>query len=180
MHDFIDVLSEAGLRTGEILSRAEVHRLGKRHRTVHLYLFNARHELLIQKRAQGVDNFPGYYTISTAGHIDAGEASATSIRRETAEELGIDSSQLTFDFLFSYFREVTLSETYIDREFHDVYLTRADIDPQTIRFDPAEVSEVKFVSFGEFQRMTLDASSGLVPGLADACRDLAYFLGDSF
>jgi isopentenyl-diphosphate delta-isomerase len=179
-HNLIDVLSETGLRTGEILTRAEVHRLGKRHRTVHLYLFNARHELLLQKRALGVDNFPGFFTISTAGHVDAGEFSAASVRRETEEELGIDASKLKFDFLFSHYREVTLSETYIDRQFNDVYMTRADIDLNVIRFDPAEVSEVRFVTFGEFRSMTLDTSSGLVPGLAAECRDLVYFLGDSF
>lgn len=180
MSNLIDVLSDAGLRTGEILPRAEIHRLGKCHRTIHLYLFNSQHELLLQKRALSVDNFPGYFTVSAAGHIDAGEFSATSVRREAEEELGIDTSQLRFDFVFSYFQEVTLSEMYIDRQFNDVYMTRADIDLRTVRFDPAEVAGVRFVPFGEFRKMALDASSGLAPVFAAECRDLVYFLGDSF
>jgi hypothetical protein len=42
MSDLIYVLSESGLRTEEILQRTEIHRLGKRHRVVRLYLLNAR------------------------------------------------------------------------------------------------------------------------------------------
>ena len=42
MSKLIDVLSGSGLRTGDILPRAEVHRLGKPHRAVHLYIFNSR------------------------------------------------------------------------------------------------------------------------------------------
>jgi hypothetical protein len=36
MSGLIDVLSETGLRTGEVLPRTEIHRLGKRHRAVWL------------------------------------------------------------------------------------------------------------------------------------------------
>ena len=38
MTDPIDVLSDAGLRTGEVLPRPGVHRVGKTHRAVRLYL----------------------------------------------------------------------------------------------------------------------------------------------
>ena len=59
------------------------------------------------------------------------EAESRSIPwREVEEELGIDASQLKIDFLFSYFQEVVLDETYIDRQFNDVYVTRADINPE--------------------------------------------------
>ncbi len=180
MSNLIDVLSDAGLRTGEILTRAEVHRLGKCHRAIHLYLFNSYHELLLQKRALNVDNFPGFFSISVAGHVDAGESSSTCVRREVEEELGLDSSQLKFDFLFSFFQEAVLSETYIDRQFNDVYVTRTDINPETIRVDPSEVAEVEFVPFERFREMAIDGSNGLAPVYANECRDLVYFLGDSF
>ena len=177
MTDFIDVLSASGLRTGEILPRAEIHRLGKCHRAVHLYLFNAKNEILLQKRALSVDNFPGFFGISVTGHIQAGESSSNCVRREVEEELGIDSSQMMFDFLLSYFQEAVLSETYIDRQFNDVYVTRADIDPETILFDHSEVTEVRFVPFDQFREMVLEESSGLAPVYTNECRDLVYFLG---
>jgi isopentenyldiphosphate isomerase len=176
MSGLIDVLSDTGLRTGEILSRAEIHRLGKYHRAVHLYLFNSQNELLIQKRSLTVDHAPGVYGISVTGHIDAGEFSAETVRRETEEELGIDASQLEIDFLFSYYQEAILHKAYIDRQFNDVYVTRADIDPALIDFDRADVSEVKFVPFAAFQAMLLDESSLFAQTYGNACRDLLYFL----
>lgn len=178
MSDLIDVLSAAGLRTGEILPRAEIHRLGKYHRVIHLYLFNSRNELLLQRRAPTVDHAPGLFSISVLGHIRAGESSSETARREIEEELGLKASELKIDFLFSFFQEATLNETYIDRQFNDVYISHADIEPKQIRFDPSEVSEVKFVPFESFRAMVFDPSSDLAPFYANECRDLVYFLSE--
>lgn len=180
MSHLIDVLSSTGLRTGEILSRSEVHRLGKYHRAIHLYLFNSRNEILIQKRALTVDSAPGVYTISVLGHVNAGETSTTTVKREVEEELGIDASSFKFDFLFSFLQEADVSETHIERQFSDVYLTRTDLDLSQIKIDPAEVAEVKFVPFETFLEMVADKSSGLAPVYEEECRDLLYFLGNSF
>lgn len=178
MSDLIDVLSESGLRTGDVLPRAEIHRLGKHHRAVHVYLFNARNEVLLQKRAPTVDHFPGLFGISVTGHVQAGEFSAAAARRELKEELGLRSEQRSLDFVFSFYQEAIIGETYIDRQFNDVYVVRADIDPDRLVYDRSEVSEVKFVPFERFQRMASDSSSELAPVYARECRDLAYFLGD--
>src|SRR6266508_1694615 len=141
MPHLIDVLSDSGLRTGEVLPRPEIHRLGKRHRAVHLYLFNSKNEVLLQRRAFTVDHGPGFFTISVLGHVNAGEFSSATARREVEEELGINASQLKIDFLFSYFSEAILNETYIDRQFNDVYVTRADIEPELLQLDRTEVTE---------------------------------------
>ena len=179
MSDLIDVLSSSGIRTGEILSREEVHRLGKYHRAIHLYLFNSKNEILLQKRSLRVDNYPGFFSISVLGHVHAGEFSSAAVRREVEEELGLDASQLKLEFLFSFFQEAILSETYIDRQFSDVYVTRASIDPNLIRLDPSEVTEIKFVTFERFREMVSSQSSGLAPVYANECRDLVYFLGNA-
>ena len=150
MSDLIDGLTSSGLRTGDILPRTEIHQLGKYHRAVHLYLVNARNELLLQRRALTVDHFPGAFSISVLGHIKAGEFSSDCVKREAQEELGLNAVLLQFDFLFSYFQEAILNETYIDRQFNDVYVTRAEIEPESLNFDRSEVSEVKFVPFDTF------------------------------
>ncbi len=180
MSKLIDVLSDSGLRTGEILPRAELHRLGKPHRAVHLYLFNSSNELLLQRRALTVDHAPGIFGISLTAHLDAGEFSSATVRREVEEELGLDASQLKIDFLFSFFQEAILHETYIDRQFNDIYVTRADIAPAHIRFDRSEVSEVKFVSLESFHDMASDSSSGYAQVYGNEWRDLVYFLDNWF
>lgn len=176
MPDLIDVLSDSGLRTGEILPRTEIHRLGKYHRAIHLYIFNSKNEVFLQRRAFTVDHFPGLFGISVTGHIKAGEFSSDCVRREVEEELGINSFQLRFDFLFSFFQEAILNETYIDRQFNDVYITHADIKPEIIQFDRSEVSEVKFVSFESFCEMVMSGAADLAPVYANECQDLVYFL----
>jgi isopentenyldiphosphate isomerase len=178
--DFIDVLSSSGLRTGEILPRSEIHRLGKYHRAVHLYLFNSQNEVLLQKRAPTVDHFPGAYSISVTGHFAAGESSSDCLKREIHEELGLNTAELQFDFLFSFFQEAVLNELYIDRQFNDVYMTHADLAVDRILFDPAEVSEVRFVPFKYFCDMVLNTSLELAPVYASECRDLVYYLGPRF
>lgn len=176
MADRIDVLDENGLRTGEVLPRSEVHWLGKWHRAVHLYLFDRSHRLLLQRRAPATDPYPGFFTISVLGHVEAGESSSRTVRRETAEELGIDPETLAFEFLFSYRSEAKLSATYIDRQFNDVYVCRADFRLEDIAFDARETSEVRLVSLEEFRAMAAEGSGGLAPVYADECRELLHFL----
>ena len=181
MADLIDVLFASGLRTGEMLPRAEIHRLGKVHRAVHLYLFNSQNEVLIQRRALGLDHAEGVWTMSMTAHIDAGEFSSETVRREVEEELGLSAAGLKIDFLFSYFQEAILNETYIDRQFNDVYVTRSDIQPELLAFNRREVSEVKFIPFERFCDMVMNGTgelAPLTPYYTNECRDLAYFLSD--
>jgi isopentenyldiphosphate isomerase len=176
--DLIDVLDNAGLRTGEILPRADIHRLGKVHRAAHLYLLNGNNELLLQRRSLTVDQFADVYSISVTGHVKAGEYSSACIRREVEEELGIHPSQMCFDFIFSFYQEAILSETYIDRQFNDFYLARLDIDPACIQFDRSEVSEVKFIPLKHFQEVLLSQPFEISRYYENECREITYFLHD--
>jgi isopentenyldiphosphate isomerase len=69
--------------------RGELHRLGLRHRAVHILVFNGRGELFLQKRSLGKDINPGLWDTSAAGHVDFGESYDECARRELGEELGI-------------------------------------------------------------------------------------------
>ena len=110
-----------------------------------------------------VDQYRGEFSISVTGHINAGEFSVAAVRREVEEELGLDPARLQIDCLFSYYQEAVLNETYIDRQFNDVYVTRAEIEPERIRFDRSEVAEVKFVALAAFQEMVVSAAAELAP-----------------
>ena len=71
-------------------SRGVVHATGLRHRAVHLFVCNARGELLLQKRSPWKDKYPGRWDSSAAGHVDSGEDYLHAARRELNEELGLD------------------------------------------------------------------------------------------
>jgi len=70
-------------------SRREVHRLGLRHRAVHVLVFNAQRQLFLQKRSLLKDCFPGAWDSSASGHLQPGESYDACAVREVEEELGL-------------------------------------------------------------------------------------------
>ena len=68
--------------------RREVHRLGLKHRAVHVLIFNARGELFLQKRSMRKDCSPGLWDSSSSGHLEVGETYDACAVREVREELG--------------------------------------------------------------------------------------------
>ena len=76
MMEYLDIVDEQGRPTGGIVSRAEAHEKGILHRTAHVWVVRnvtGRAEVLLQKRSEEKESFPGMYDTSSAGHIPAGE-----------------------------------------------------------------------------------------------------------
>ncbi len=71
--------------------RSVVHAQGLLHRAVHVFVFNSRGQLLVQRRSALKDEFPLTYTSSASGHVGAGEAYDECAPRELKEEIGLDS-----------------------------------------------------------------------------------------
>ena len=87
----LDVVDEKGNPTGKVVSRRKAHECGIRHRTSHVWLIRKKDgklQVLLQKRSEGKDSYPGCYDISSAGHIPAGVDFLPSALRELSEELG--------------------------------------------------------------------------------------------
>ncbi len=74
-------------------TRARVHRLGLKHRAVHVLVFNRRGELFLQKRSLKKDTFPGAWDSSASGHLDTGEDYDACAVRELREEIGLKMEQ---------------------------------------------------------------------------------------
>jgi len=70
--------------------REEVHVNNLLHRAVHLWIFNGRGELFLQKRSPWKHNHPDLWCSSAAGHVDSGENYEEAGHRELREEIGID------------------------------------------------------------------------------------------
>ncbi len=56
---------------------------------VHLYLFDSRGRLYLQRRSETKDTCPGLWDTSVGGHLSAGETPAQALEREAREELGL-------------------------------------------------------------------------------------------
>jgi 16S rRNA (adenine1518-N6/adenine1519-N6)-dimethyltransferase len=86
--EIFDVVDENDVVTGR-KTRAEVHAGKLLHRAVHVFVFNKRGDLLLQRRSWFKDVHPGDWDSSVSGHLDAGEDYAEAAVRELDEEMGI-------------------------------------------------------------------------------------------
>src|SRR5882757_2672876 len=86
--EIFDVVNDRDEVIGQEM-RANVHRLGLKHRAVHVLVFNRRGELFLQKRSMKKDTFPGAWDSSSSGHLDTGEDYDTCAVRELQEEIGL-------------------------------------------------------------------------------------------
>jgi isopentenyldiphosphate isomerase len=86
--EIFDVVNERDEVVGQN-TRREVHRLGLKHRAVHVLVFNGRGEVFLQKRSMAKDTFPGAWDSSASGHLDAGEDYDACAVRELREETGL-------------------------------------------------------------------------------------------
>ena len=72
---------------GEKKARKLVHRDGDWHSSVHVWMYTLSGELLLQKRAEGKDTFPGRWDVSVGGHVTSGDGVLETARKEVEEEL---------------------------------------------------------------------------------------------
>jgi isopentenyldiphosphate isomerase len=90
--EIFDVVNERDEVIGR-KPRSEVHRLGLRHRAVHVLVFNSRGQIFLQKRSMKKDKSPGLWDSSASGHLDSGEAYDACAIREMGEEIGLKVSR---------------------------------------------------------------------------------------
>ena len=152
MKEYLDVVDERGIPTGEIVERSIAHKEGVRHRTAHLWLVRKRDasiQILLQKRAC-TKSFPGCYDISSAGHIPAGIDYIPSALRELQEELGITVQPE--ELICCGNRTITADEVFFGRAFHDrqysrIFILWKDIEEDAFQLQKEEVDSVLWMDF---------------------------------
>ncbi|MDI9243517.1 NUDIX hydrolase [Fusibacillus kribbianus] len=155
--EYFDVLTEEGLPAGRKKERTQVHRDGDWHGASRVWLVRYRKgghgaEVLLQRRSPEKDSYPGLWDVSAAGHVSAGGNYLETAVRETEEELGVclEPSELTF--LFSLKSETIWNfrgESFTDREFHQIFLARKDVEPEKLSLQKEEVAEVRWMDAEE-------------------------------
>lgn len=129
-------------------TRGVVHRDGLFHRAVHVFVFNARGELYLQRRSLTKDSAPGRWVSSCSGHVDSGENYDQAARRELAEEIGL-SEPAAFEGVF---KEPPCRAT--GHEFVWVYCCRSE---GPFELDPDEVIEGQWIGLEALEKW-LEAS----------------------
>lgn len=153
--EYLDIVDENGIPTGEIIERSLAHRTGIRHRTTHIWIVRKRGEsvqILLQKRSQNKDSFPGCYDISSAGHIPAGDDFAESGLRELEEELGllVQKEELIDCGFHRVFTENEFHGIpYVDNQISKVFLLWKDIEIEELHLQVEEIESAMWMDYKE-------------------------------
>ncbi|GAB6992106.1 NUDIX hydrolase [Paenibacillus pini] len=142
--EMLDIYNEQQEHIG-VAPRDEVHEKGYLHHTFHCWIIRSTPEgpqLLFQKRQDTKDTFPGYFDITAAGHLTAGET-IEHAAREIQEELGvnIEFSQLVSLGTVQYEgRGIANGKAFIDRETCFVFGCQLDIPLSSYQLQAEELA----------------------------------------
>ena len=139
-------------------TRAEVHTQKLTHRAVHVFVFNKRGDLLLQKRSLLKDMCPGLWDSSVSGHLDSGESYENAARRELGEEMGITSENIP--------EEIARITPSTNTGWEHVRLYRTHYDG-TLRFPSAEVDAAMWFPLAEISAWTASHPEDFAPGFLE-------------
>lgn len=143
----MDVYDRERQKTGRTMDRADTPAPGDCRLVVHVCIFNAAGELLIQRRSAEKFSYPLRWDVSAAGAVDAGETAGQAAEREAREELG-------------YALDLTdvrpVMTVNFPGGFDDFFVVEREIDLNTLTLQKEEVCDAAWVSLAEAERMVVD------------------------
>jgi isopentenyldiphosphate isomerase len=135
--ELVDIVDDADRVIG-VATRREVRARVLKHRCVSIVVRSSRGDVLIHRRSERKDLWPGFWDFCAGGVLAAGEGWEEAARRELAEELGV-AAALTF------VGTGTFRDAQVD-EIARLYTTTHD---GPFAFSDGEVVEAFFVTLGE-------------------------------
>ena len=145
-------------------TRAEVHAQKLTHRAVHVFVFNKRGDLLLQKRSLLKDMCPGLWDSSVSGHLDAGESYEAAAVRELEEEMGITTETTP--------EEIARIAPGLETGWEHMRLYRIRHDG-ALRFPAAEVDAVMWFPLSEITAWIATHPADFAPGFLECWKKLA-------
>ena len=126
--------------------KLKAHREGKLHRAFSVFIFNAKGELLLQKRSETKYHSGGLWTNTCCSHPRPAESHYGAARRRLNEEMGFDC-ELTE--LFSFIYHTKLENNLFEHELDRVFVGNYDGHPIP---NPDEVDDWKWINIDSLKR----------------------------
>ncbi|MGL4336981.1 MAG: NUDIX hydrolase [Turicibacter sp.] len=132
-----DLYTKDRIKTNETMVRGEQMPKGVYRLVVHVCIFNAQGEMLIQQRQPFKVGWPNMWDLTVGGSAVSLDTSQVAAEREVYEEIGYPLSldgirpALTINF---------------DEGFDDMYLIEKEIDISKLKLQDEEVKAVKWAS----------------------------------
>ena len=147
--ELVDLYDENRVPLGKTAERYSKKGPGEYRMVVHICVFDRQGRLLVQKRTQNKNSWPGCWDVSAAGGVDAGETSRQGAEREFREELG---------YPLDLTGKRPVATVNFPGGFDDFYLVEQDLELDAQTLQTEEVEQVRWVTEEELLAM-LDAGT---------------------
>lgn len=150
--ELVDIVDDDDCVVGTV-TRAEMRARRLRHRAVAVVVVDAVGRVLVHRRSDDKDVWPGRWDLAAGGVVAAGESYVEAAHRELAEELGfeVEADAMTF---------VTAGR-YVDDDVDEVAQVFRVEHPGPFHFADGEITEARFVAAAELAALV--AAESFVP-----------------
>ena len=128
-----------------LMEKMEAHLHPTLHRAFSIFIFNSKHEFLLQQRALTKYHSPGLWTNTCCSHPRDGESLEEATSRRLMEEMGM---QCQLQEIFSFIYKADVGQGLTEHEFDHVFLGITDDAPIINR---KEVEAWKYISVDELK-----------------------------
>lgn len=166
--EVIDIVNKTNQVIGQA-TRDHVHQSGLWHRGVHIFLFTPDRQLLVQKRSDQQDKFPGAIDCSVSEHLKPGEDYRKGAIRGLSEELGVEQVPLKrlIQFRMNYGpNDNMISELY-----------EGTIDLKSIKINQHEIEQLVCNTLAEHEEMRKAGDMAFSPWFTQLLR---WYTGQPF
>lgn len=147
MPEYLDVCNEEGHPDGRVVVRSEVHRLQEWHRVVLVWIINSKGEILLSRRAEHLNLFPGLWDVTVSGHVSAGEEPTPTAIREVKEEIGLELQAKDLRFTDNLADRLPTSVPGRKHQEYDfIYVVQRDVKAEDLALQAAEILEARWVT----------------------------------
>jgi isopentenyl-diphosphate delta-isomerase len=159
MTEEVVLLDEDGRAVGTFDKLAVHHHETPLHLAFSCYVFNARGEFLLTRRAWHKPTWPGVWTNSCCGHPLPGEDLRASVARRLSDELGLTARRI--ELILPAFRyRARMGNGIVENEMCPVFATITDEEPVPAA---AEVAETSWTPWDRFAAAVAAGATAISP-----------------
>jgi len=137
-----EVLDEQGHKTGQILTRQEVHEKELWHEVANAWVMNTKGEVLLQLRAHDVDLNPDVWDVAVGTHVRPGEDPTNAAVRCLQSELGLTVAPDELDHLFNIQSANDAGNGKLHKVLGHVFLLKRDLDLSELTVNPDRIAQL--------------------------------------
>lgn len=143
--EFWDLYDKDRNMTDQFIMRGDPMPEGHYHLVVNVSLFNSKGQMLIQKRSDKKELWPGMWDVSACGSVLLGESSLKAAKRESFEELGVN---------LNFKRDQRPAFTLCGADsFTDCYIVKGRVPLEKLTLQKDEVADARYATREEILDM---------------------------